>query len=229
MKYPLKHIRLEQLYKAGFNIPNFIYFPPRKLNLDTLKSFFEEHKVISCRHFHTDESKYFACPVIYEIGDWKTIQDFCLQNNKKFYSLCNEALPLQDSTYAGVILLLDRRNYVVEYFEGFGTPRDIESKSAEELRVFKREFGKPLPSETPKSLVEIAGRFYNFLPEERPISLEFSIYPYRVGKLHRQEIFWEWRKGWIHDALEVVHRLWAENQELKITIKTLSKLFYKEL
>jgi hypothetical protein len=48
VEYPLKHIRLEQLNKAGFNTPNFIHFSPRKLDLHELEKFFKLYKTISC-------------------------------------------------------------------------------------------------------------------------------------------------------------------------------------
>lgn len=196
-KYPLKHMRLQQLEEAGFNTADFIFFPPNRADLGRVRKFFKKHGRISIRHYGEDENRFFKCPVLYNQEDWSVIWQFINQNNKRFWTLCNQAIRLEDSQFAGNILLLDEkgRNFTVEYFEGPGTPRDMEHKSPSQLKCFRREFGKPFLGSIHQELISVAAQFRNFLPEQRPIVLEFSIYPYPIGKLQRHDIFWEWRLG----------------------------------
>lgn len=227
--YPLKHIRLGQLEDDGFNVADWICFPPRELDLQRLREFFDRHGRISCRHFADDERRQFKCPVRYDLSDFEEIAAFCSEHNQQYWTLCNEAIKLDDSIFAGNILLLDDRDFLVEYFEGPGTPRDTEHKRPPELRVFRREFGVPLPPGTPQELVAVASCFRNFLSERRPIILEFSIYPYPIGKRQRRDIFWEWRLGWIHDYMELVQMLLGRVADLEATVRTLTRMEADEI
>jgi len=222
-----KDERLRQLAAAGFNIADFICFPPGKLDPVRLERFFRKYQKrngISLRHFHHDENRFWKCPVKYEVKNWKTALRFCQEHNKTFFTLCNEAIPLSDAVYGGIIWLLDERDYQVEYFEGPGSPRDTETK---ELKAFKRTFGEPVPSDAPPELMSLAARFRKFIPETRPIVIEFNIYPYPVGQLKENAIVWEWRKGLIHEDLEVIGLLPQENQQLRARVATLEDLFVK--
>ena len=197
-EYPLKHVRLEQLYDAGFNVADFICFPPRTLKnrVDELRAFLAKHGRISCRHFHEDEKKHFKCPVKYDQTDLNTILTFCLEHNEIYYTLCNEAINLQESVCAGNILTLDDKNYFVEYFHGPGTPRDIESKGADELKVYTRSFGSPSQGPPPLEIVrKMAYQASKFKPVPRPYILEFSLYPYPIGRNQTEIVIWEWRLG----------------------------------
>lgn len=82
-EYPLKHIRLQQLVEAGFNVADFLCFPPRTLagREKELEAFLQKHGRISCRHFHDNEKQYFKCPVLYDQTDFKKIVEFCLRHN----------------------------------------------------------------------------------------------------------------------------------------------------
>lgn len=75
--YPLKHIRLQQLYEAGFNVADFVSFPPGQLDLKVVQKLFEKHGRISLRHFHSDEDKKFACPFFPDQDNWNTIKKTC--------------------------------------------------------------------------------------------------------------------------------------------------------
>lgn len=222
-RYPLKDRRLQQLDEAGFNVVDFVCFPPNTLKgrESELQAFLAKHKRISCRHFHEDEKKHFKCPVMYDRDNWDEIIAFCLEHNQKFYTLCNQALTLDDSVYAGNILLLDERNYCIEYFAGKGTPRDIESKGADELIFFRREVGVPMPDDTPAPLKRLAFNFRNFVPDIRPLIIEFSLYPYSVGRQDSNVVCWEWRLGWLHYKTEAVRRLLERDKEHLVTIANL--------
>src|SRR3989344_3025633 len=162
-EYPLKDVRLSQLLEAGINVVDFVCFAPGQLDEEGLRAFFEKYKKISCRHFHADESTHFKCPVKYEQTDWEVIVAFCRENNKKFYTLCNQAVALEDSTFAGNILFHQGdRSYTIEYFEGYGTPRDIEKKSQSEIKVFERVFGEPITEDAPEALKQLAAKLSAF-------------------------------------------------------------------
>jgi len=215
--YPLKHLRLEQLHQSGFNVADFICFPPRTLKgrTDELRAFLAKHGRISCRHFHQDEKKYFKCPVKYDQTDIDVVLAFCLEHNETYYTLCNEAINLQESVCAGNILTLDERNYFVEYFHGPGTPRDIESKGADELKVYTRSFGTPSQGPEPPDIVKkMAYQASRFKPVQGPYILEFSLYPYPIGKNQSEIVIWEWRLGWLHYQLQANKFLLTENQRL---------------
>lgn len=216
--YPLKHERLNQLLQSGINVAPFICFAPGKLDEITLRNFFEKYGKISCRHFYADESKKFACPVLYEQTDWWKIIEFVREHNKTYYTLCNEAIALQDSTYAGnIIFHIGDRSYTVEYFEGYGTPRDIEKKNQNQIRIFQKVFGEPAPNDAPQALKELVARLGSFkkLTEIRPLVMEFSLYPYPIGINKVNYVCWEWRRGWLHYPLERISILEARVKELE--------------
>lgn len=226
--YPLKHERLDQLEVSGFNIADFICFAPGQLDPVALKDFFDRYRCkhgISIRHFHQDETRFFKCPVRYEVVDWNSALRFCQEHNRAFYTLVNEAIPPDDAMYGGNIWLLDDRDFVIEYFEGPGTPRDTERKK---LKFIKRAIGERLPEDAPPELSRLATRFKGFIPDERPIVIEFNIYPYPVGKLEKTSVIWEWRQGLIHESCEVVQYLLAENEDLKKQVRMLEDLILKK-
>ncbi len=230
-EYPLKHVRLAELYKAGFNVADFICFPPNTLRgrEEELRAFLTKHGTISCRHFHENEKTHFKCPVKYEQTDFDTILAFCMANNYgnneqgiPFYTLCNEAINLQDSICAGNILVLDERNYFVEYFNGPGTPRDIESKGADELKIYTRNFGAPTQGTPPPEIVrQMAFKASKYRPVKGPYILEFSLYPYPIGRSRSTMIIWEWRLGWLHYQLQANKFLLEENQRLLAQVRQL--------
>lgn len=193
--YPPKHVRLEQIYEAGFNIADFICFPPGKMNEQKLRKFFAKHGKISCRHFHDDENRNFKCPFLRDVTDVEAAVAFCKENNKLYYSLCNENLVTADSLYAGNVMLYDDRNYLIEYFEGKGTPRDMESMSPGKIKSFRRKIGEPMDPASPEALRKLAYNFRGLVSHIRPLILEFSIYPYPVGRRKTYDVCWEWRMG----------------------------------
>ena len=231
-QYPLKNVRLQQLSDAGFNVADFICFEPHVLKhgRGELETFLKKHGRISCRHFHADESKYFKCPVLYDQSDIESVLAFCLANNEggneakvAYYTLCNQALTLSDSIYAGNILIRSDREYAIEFFKGKGTPRDLEAKNADEIVYFEREFGKPMPSNVPGEIQLLRTSLNRFAEtlEIRPVIIEFSIYPYPVGRNQSHAICWEWRQGWLHYAMQHNKHLVAENQSLLAEIRRL--------
>lgn len=216
--YPLKNLRLEQLHVAGFNVADFICFPPNGLRgrEEELKAFLAKHGRISCRHFHKDEKRYFKCPVKYDQTDIDAILEFCLANNEgkneageAFYTLCNEAINTKESLCAGNILVLNEQTLFVEYFDGPGTPRDIEHKSHDELKTFSRTFGQPAEGDRPPDAVlRMAHEARKFRPlDNKAYILEFSLYPYPIGRQQSHIICWEWRWGWLHYQLQANQHL----------------------
>lgn len=224
--YPLKNVRLEQLHQAGFNVADFICFLPRTLRgrEDELRAFLAKHGRISCRHFHADESRYFKCPVLYDESDIEKVLAFCLEHNQTFYTLCNQALKLSDSIFAGNILIRSKREYAIEYFEGEGTPRDIEAIDPARIRYFERKFGAPMPSDVPEPIQNLRVSLNQFATEllVTPVIIEFSVYPYPVGRMWSNAICWEWRKGWLHYAMQHNINLMEENHRLRVEVVDLS-------
>ncbi|MEK7138927.1 MAG: hypothetical protein AAB799_01980 [Patescibacteria group bacterium] len=225
--YPLKNVRLEQLHQAGFNVADFICFPPRTLSgrEDELRAFLARHSRISCRHFHEDETRYYKCPVLYDQDDIEKILAFCLEYNQTFFTLCNEALKLSDSIFAGNILVRSKREYAIEYFSGEGTPRDIEAIDPARIKYFERKFGSPMPSDVPEAIQSLRtslNEFATTLPIT-PVIIEFSIYPYPVGRRKSNAICWEWRKGWLHYAMQHNINLMAENEKLRKEVERLQR------
>ncbi|OGM98052.1 MAG: hypothetical protein A2915_01345 [Candidatus Yanofskybacteria bacterium RIFCSPLOWO2_01_FULL_41_34] len=212
-EYPLKHVRLEQLSSAGFNVADFICFPPNTLRgrEEELKAFLAKHGTISCRHFHQDEKTHFKCPVKYEQTDFDTILSFCLANNEgnneaktAFYTLCNEAINVKESVCAGNILVLNEHAIWVEYFYGPGTPRDLESKGPDELKTYGKVDGQPAEGEKPPDdilrMVRNARKFKAL--DNKAYILEFSLYSYPMGRDQTDIICWEWCWGWLHYQMQ---------------------------
>lgn len=217
--YPLKHVRLEQLHNAGFNIADFICFPPRTLRgrEEELRAFLALYGRISCRHFHEDESRHFKCPVLYDETDFEKILAFCLEHNQNYYTLCNEAIDPLVSVCAGNILVFNGTTYFVEYFYGPGTPRDIESKGPDELKTYGKTIGQPAEGDKPpEEVLRMVVEARKFKPlENKAYILEFSLYPYPIGRQKTNIICWEWRWGWLHYQLQANKFLLQENQHLR--------------
>ncbi len=214
--YPLKHERLQQLDDAGFNVADFVCFPTGKLDEKRLAEFLAKHGRISCRHFHPNEKAHFKCPVLYDQDDLEIIRAFCREHNKQYYTLCNQASKVSDSIYAGNIFIRSDREYAVEYFKGSGTPRDIESMNSDQIIYFDRKFGVPMPDETPSEIKSLRASLTKFALdlEIKPVIIEFSIYPYPIGRRQRRSICWEWRQGWLHYAMQHTVHLMEENRRL---------------
>lgn len=218
---PLKHVRLRQLAEAGFNCPDFRYWLRGELNIPELKSFWEKHGRLSLRNVREEVllEQTPKLPVAYDKEDWGFIADFCEHHNRQYHTLVNEALPLRDSLVAGNIILLDAERYVVSYFEGYGTPRDVDEKPSSELRVYLRPFDARVPEWAPHGLEELVARLQASHPSFSPVipkTFEFSIYPYPVGLLRRPEVFWEWRSGSSHDLYTIITKMLerADSHEL---------------
>jgi len=212
-EYPLKHTRLEQLHQAGFNVADFICFPPHTLRTreEELEAFLTKHGTISCRHFHELEKVHFKCPVEYDLTDFDFILAFCLANNEgnnkektAFYTLCNEAINVNESICAGNILVLNEQAVWVEYFYGPGTPRDLESKGPDRMKTYGKVQGQPAEGEKPPDKVlqmVLDARKFRAL-ENKAYILEFSLYPYPIGRNQTNIICWEWRWGWLHYQMQ---------------------------
>lgn len=201
-EYPLKHVRLQQLHGAGFNIADFACWAPGQLKPEELKAFFDKHRKISCRHFHADEKKYFKCPVKYDQTDFETILAFCSEHNRQFYTLCNESINTQESECAGNILVHDENNWFIEYFYGPGTPRDVE-KNVNILKTYSKSYGSPAQGDRPPDAVlSFAFEARKFQPLNKAYILEFSLYPYPIGRNQTHIVCWEWRWGWLHYQLQ---------------------------
>lgn len=185
--YPLKVHRLEQLAGAGLNVADFVCFYPKELDEKELRKFCSKFKAVSCRTFSADEDREFKTPVKYEIADFDDVLAFARVQNKRYFLLVNEALPLADSVIAGNIYFNNREDFICEFFRGPGTPRDIDSKPLQ--RVDARRFGSSRAAEIDK-LVEAVAHFGH-----SGVIFEFSLYPYPVGRLKERLIFWEWRKA----------------------------------
>ena len=126
----------------------------------------------------------------------------------------------------GNIILLDAERYVVSYFEGYGTPRDVDDKP--KLKVYLRSANELAPEWTPKKLEEIVLELQSShlsYSQIMPKTFEFSIYPYPVGILQRPEIFWEWRSGSAHDLYTIVARMLerVDSHELILRLSSLQE------
>lgn len=220
MILPLKHIRLQQLADESFNVPVFHYWLRGELKnrISELEDFWKKHGRISLRNVTEEKilDQTPKLPVKYDQSDWDSISDFCLRHNEQYHTLVNEALPLRDSLMAGNIILLDSERYVVSYFEGYGTPRDVDDKPSSELKIYLCSSRDQAPGWAPRQLEELVPRLQMFRTDFRPITFEFSRYPYPVGLLQGQEVFWEWRSGSAHDLYTVVARMLerADSHEL---------------
>ncbi|MEY4722737.1 MAG: hypothetical protein RLZZ324_250 [Candidatus Parcubacteria bacterium] len=205
---PLKHTRLADLEHAGFNVADHRAWLRGELDEPALEAFLRQHGSISLRNFReeTPGEPTPKLPVEYEQTDWHHVREFCREYNRQYHTLVNQALPLGESLYAGNVILMDDARYVVSYFQGYGTPRDVDATPNGKLNVFMRSFGDA-PPHVPEGLRDIGERFKTFLPQHRPMTIEFSIYPHAVGRLRRPEIFWEWRGGSTQDLHTVIARL----------------------
>jgi hypothetical protein len=196
--YPPKDTRIKQLLDAGFNIVDFVHFGIEKYDSNVARAFFNKYGLVSIRTFADDESKDYATPVQYEIeiDNFDQAERFCIEQNKTYHILMNQALKRADSVLWGNILWYDLSKFTVEYSYGPGTPRDIETKSMEDLRILHGNLSEYiLPESKDRQLMEVVRKTSLFLTTVRPIVIEFQLYPYPVGLLQEKWVFWEWRRG----------------------------------
>ncbi len=199
--FPLKDARLNELVRAGFNCPRFRSWPRGKLDLQELREFRELLRVarqgISLRNFREEKilEPTPMLPVAYDQTDWAFIEKFCTEHNRNFHTLVNEGLPLNDSEFAGKILLRSDETYTVSCFEGYGTPRFVDDGTAKSVKVYHQKFGLRPPEGIPESVEALVLRLKSFRENFRPMIIEFSVYPYDVGIQKQKTILWEWRSG----------------------------------
>lgn len=194
--YPPKDTRIRQLFDAGLNIVDFVHFGIRKYDSNVARAFFNKYGSVSIRTFADDESKEFATPVEYERDKFDQAERFCIEQNKTYHILMNQALKRADSVLWGNILWYDLSKFTVEYSDKPGTPRDIETSSMEDLRVLHGDLSEYIFFESKdRQLMEVIRKTNLFLTSVRPIVIEFQLYPYPVGVLGEKWVFWEWRRG----------------------------------
>lgn len=206
---PLKSTRLDQLCNAGLNCAPYQYWMRGELDEHELRNFLRQYNKVSFRTF--TEEKYGAdspkLPVEYGISNWERLQDLCRINNHNYHILINQFLPL-DCIYAGNIIL-EKDHFIFSSLRGFGTPRMADEQGAK-LEVFRRRFDEPVPEWAPGFLSTLKEQFRSIVPTLRPITLEFSYFPYAVGLLQKQEVFWEWRGGSVHDLARISQYLLSQ-------------------
>jgi len=200
IRYPRKHERLQDMLGNGLNVADFICFEPNQLEEKKIEKFFEKHRKVSIRHFHEDEVRFPKCPVLYDADNLKKVIEFAKENNKRFYTLINQSISVRDSLFCGTIFWIDDglrdRKFIMEYFNGIGTPRDIEKKNQSQLIHQYGPIFLTIQTQDPKyeQLKVIVNETWR-ATALRPIIFEFSYYPYPVGKLQKRQIYWEWRLG----------------------------------
>jgi len=218
---PLKHLRLQELVDRGFNTPEFMVCLKGELDIFLVYQFLCKHGKISLRtfreeHFSDPTPK---LPVEYDRDEWSVIRNFCEQQNRDHHLLINQALPLSRSLYAGNIILPDADSYVVSFFEGYGTPRDVDDQVSR-LKVHKRRFTDP-PPQIPNDIIALALELQGFRPKLRPLTVEFSVYPDPVGLCKRRAVVWEWRGGAEQDLATALPRLieGAEQYDMNVHLE----------
>lgn len=205
---PLKHIRLQQLVDRGFNYVDFRFWLRGELNILELKKFFDVHGSISLRTFTEErvDQETPKLPVAYDMHDWDSILEFCMCHNRQYHTLVNQSLPLQHSRMAGNIVI-DGDWVTLNAFEGYGTPRDVDERVSR-LKIHQGMFGEAMAEWVPRELVELTAQLRDFQPI-RPVTFEYSFYPYPVGVLRTPIVLWEWRGGSAYDLRTIIARLLA--------------------
>ena len=217
---PLKHLRLQELADAGFNCPDFAFWLRGELDIRELREKFDQYGKISLRTFKEEDvlQETPKLEVLYGQDDWKVVKSFCERWNPEYHTLVNRSLPLGDSLLTGNIILLDNDRYALSCFEGSGTPRDVD-ENISILKIHRGKFSEASPDLVPVApLYELIMRLREFHPDFRPMTVEFSIYPYSVGTLHHPEILWEWRGGSTHDFDTVVAALLKNGGAYDLTL-----------
>jgi len=101
--------------------------------------------------------------------------------------ILSEGIDPEESQMAGKILDTEKE-YLIEYFKGPGTVRKLDTITPMSQRFSKR--GKILPRESYEwlSLLVVAKAFFRAYPGT---IIEWSRYPYKVGKKKENFIYWE--------------------------------------
>lgn len=197
MKGLSKGRTLNLLNEWGFNVPHFVVFHPTSSMPEVPKSLIQlfnlfSGETISIRTWRENE---FKCPfspnkdISYQI-DWLRENWETLKNHEEI--IISEGIDPSKSLRAGKAVHLPSNDILVEYYEGPGTVRDMETMDSSRLRHFL--FPGPFYGKVPydrRELMQLAARFRKFFMSHPERTIEWSQYPYKIGRRKEEFIFWE--------------------------------------
>lgn len=183
--------RIEVLSLHGFNVP--LYKAVK--SIQDLKDFIKEHELqrVSIRTYAANEQSGFKCPHLPNRPSAEAIEEVkkLLDYSNKYQIMVSEGIDPACALFRGNAVFSQfpptySNEFIIEYLEGPGTVRDLESNPA-----VKHIQGKLYQIPHPE-VREVAQALY--ASGVKDVLFEWSVYNYPLGVLRRPLIFWEFRR-----------------------------------
>ena len=156
------------------------------------------------KHFHdkvsirTERGDEFACPFHYQINGGEVVPDVIKHIEDGYKVLMSLSLDTAGCLFYGAIALTERgQDDIVEFVEGEGKVRELDNHKDKQCIFIPKNQIIALDKKKYPSIAIAMNLLYTDLCEklydERPCIIEFSYYNYSVGRLKKNEVFWEVR------------------------------------
>lgn len=174
------------------------------LGLNTIDYYITEDKkeathylakhVNSRRSMRTERGYEFRCPFYYNLTG-EALLPLALKHLDEGYRLIfSPSLDSKDCTAFGTVALTGEKEDLIEYVEGPGLLRELDSHPGKKLLRVDAHSVIPIKGEDgPPMLNTVYQLAKAHCYDQVPCILEWSRYPYRMGKLEKYFIFWEMR------------------------------------
>ena len=189
------------LKERGINTPNFrLVRDIPSLEPELLNNW---DKKVSIRTFRPDKNKAILGVHLPNVPVGVVIESKCYELLEEgFYLIFSDPIDPLDCVTRGNIAYYFENEWLMEYAEGPGTVREIESLPSVSIkRISEQPFNRTIPRARDKVYQELnlKGLFVVSIIESiywgTPILLEWSIYSRPVGFSERELIFWELRRA----------------------------------
>lgn len=187
------------LKEKGINTPNFRLIK----DVDSLERELinNQGKKVSIRTFHPEKLKTTLMTHLPNVPVGPIIESRCYELLEEgFYLILSDPIDPVDCITRGNIVYYFQNEWLMEFAEGPGTVREMESLSPTDIkRISEQPFNRNTPRARDKVYSELGMKGLSVVNTIQsiywgtPILLEWSIYRRPVGFRERELIFWELR------------------------------------
>ena len=186
---------LMRLAGLGFNVPEFELLEARS---DIPKQLFERWEKVSIRTDIRESNTKFLLPFFPNISPDEAVEKCEQLLEKNLIVIASKGINPEDSRVAGKFMIAPHIEGI-EYYIGPGTIRQMEVDGVQR-QWFETgpDFMRPYPvlGDWPMALNKYYGTLTTMISKVKTllpdnVTVEFSIYPYRIGRRREHIIYWE--------------------------------------